>query len=461
MGPLFAWFVIALSAPLFELANPFPPIIGLFALAGVATYLPPDKLRLSLPRWQQLAWAGALLAVASNLVRIPSLLDTSHGFSSTNLVMAAAFGVLLLAVLAAAPPLRSHFGARTATGVLVVAAAASTVGLAALILGTPDPKVDVFYFLNEGARGFIHGLNPYQMQFTPLPRDSVGYQDPAYFFDVYSYLPGMLLLSLPTVPFGDVRWLMVLSVPLSAFFLRRILTLRAVNGSVTDALVLAFLAYPGLLWVVREAWTEPLIVCAFLGALWALLDGRWWWGVVFTTVFLSIKQYTPLLLLPLWGLGLSIRAMLASAAVVAALCLPFFLWSPRDFWWDAFYYQVQAPARIDAFSLNGLLLAEWGASLPGWLTLGAPLLGAGYAVWRGLRGADLPTMLRLAAGAYFLLFLFNKFAFANYYFMLQAVLLVAAGTLCPQAHPATSPTPIPTRHPRIMPGLTPHQASGG
>ena len=168
-------------------------------------------------------------------------------------------------------------------------------------------------------------------------------------------------------------------------------------------------------------------MAAFFGGLWALLADRKTWALVSVAALLSIKQYTPILLLPFWAAGLGLRRIALAGGVVLALCLPFIVWSPADFWWDAVGYQVQAPQRIDAVSFNGYLLARFSTSLPGWLIVGPPLAAVLYAAWQAIKGADWRVVLRLTAGAYCLLFLFNKFAFANYYFLLQAMLLACGG----------------------------------
>jgi hypothetical protein len=202
-------------------------------------------------------------------------------------------------------------------------------------------------------------------------------------------------------------------------------------------MTLAFVSYPGLPWIMREAFVEPPIVLAFFGGLWALICGRYLWPVVGAVVFLSIKQYTPLLLMPFWALGFSLRQTALAVAVVGAIALPFLVWSPSDFLWDTLTFLLHLPSRSDATSFNGWLFDRYNSSLPSWLVVGPPLLGAGYALWCLWRGADWRVVLRLTAGTYCVLFLFNKFAFANYYFLLQAMLLASGGVSLPR-----SPSPV-------------------
>jgi hypothetical protein len=265
------------------------------------------------------------------------------------------------------------------------------------------------------------------MTFTNLEQAGLGYTDPLYHYDVYGYLPGMLLLGLPALLIGDPRWLMLPMVPLAAFCLRGVARSAGASPLRADLVTLAFATYPGLPWIVREAFVEPPIVLAFLGGLWAVICGRYAWAIAGAVVFLSIKQYTPPLLLTFWAAGLGLKRIALASVIVLAIFLPFIVWSPTDFLWDTFTNLLHLQPRPDATSLNGYLLARFDLNLPGWLTVGPPLVGGAYAAWRAWRGDDWRTVLRLTAGMYFLLFLFNKFAYANYYFLLQAVLLVAAG----------------------------------
>jgi hypothetical protein len=422
VGALVAWTLIALIAPVLASGDALPEVVFAVAIGAVAIYIPERWWRPSGLRLTQMCWIAALIGVAGGLIRVPSLVTGYETTPASAAWMAIAQLVLALCVLLSAPPIRRRFSALWA-----VAAGAVTVIGAAMIVGVPDPEIDVFYFLNEGARGLLHGINPYAATFTGLPPNNPGYRDPAFHFDVYSYLPGLLLLSLPTVLVSDVRWLLLGAIPFAAFCLRGLVRQAGATAAVADLLAVAFVSYPGLPWVIRQAWPEPLIVAAFFGGLWALIAERTNWALIGVTAFLSIKQYTPILLLPFWAAGLGLRRVALASLVVLAVSLPFIVWSPTDFWWDAIWYQFQAPQRIDAVSFNGYLLARHGTSLPGWLIVAPPLAAVFYAAWRASRGADWRVVLRLTAGAYCVLFLFNKFAFANYYFLLQAMLLACGG----------------------------------
>jgi hypothetical protein len=417
-GLLFGWATIAIAVPVLPRADFFPHIVFLIALGAVATYLPERWTRLSPRRFEQIVWSVALFGLACGMIRLPFLSSMYDTPMPSNVVIVIAQLSMLLGALLLAPPVRQHVSTRVASLAVWCGVAASTLAGAALIMGVPDPLIDVFYFLNEGARALINGQDPYTLTFTPV----LGAPNP-----VYGYLPGVLLATLPTVPFGDVRWAMLACIPLSAIFLRNVFRLAGTRQAVADLLVLSFVSYPGLLWVVREAWVEPLVVCAFYGAVWAVLARREQWAIVLVGAFLAIKQFTPLLIMPIWIAGLRVRKVMLAVAIALAVCLPFFVWAPSGFWFDVVEFHRQGPPRVDAVSFSGYLLAVYATPLPAWISILAPALAVGYALWRAARGASWRTLLRLTAGAYFVLFLSDKFAFANYYFLVQAIALAAAG----------------------------------
>ncbi len=451
MLPL-AWVLVGVAAALNGGAYWTAGVV-LIALATGAVYWPtgrgrPDPARGELALWSATLFAALFSPLATLVLRAPLHLAAAWAerwIFAAQVALVAGVIVYARPVRLALPPRarRAHFLATVAAGALSALLA---------IRSAPDPGIDVFYFLNEGARGLLGGQNPYAMQFTPLPASlSPGYQDPAYHFDVYGYLPGMLLLSLPTVPLGDVRWLMWLSALLAVLLLRSLGARQGLSEEAAELLAIAALAYPGLLWVLQHAWVEPVLVALWLGTLrLALARNASAPAALLAGLALSIKQFNPPLLIPL-AAGLGRRGLLASLAVPATLCLLFLAWSPRDFLWDTLGYHLQIPPRPDALSLVGLALDRFGAAPPGWISLAAPaavLVHAGRVAAR--QRGDIAIALRLTAGFYLVLFLFNRAAFANYYFLCAMLLLAATGaSLAPRpalvaepAAPAPEPRPL-------------------
>ena len=128
--------------------------------------------------------------MAGGLIRVPTLVSGYRTTPESAAWIAAAQGTLAVVTLVLAPPVHRYLSARTATGVMAIALVAATILCGALIVGVPDPQIDLFYVLNEAPRQLLAGHNPYAGTYQ-LPQ-GFGFR-PQYF----GYLPGMALLSLP------------------------------------------------------------------------------------------------------------------------------------------------------------------------------------------------------------------------------------------------------------------------
>lgn len=435
MSLVFAWWVLAF---VFAVSHGFYSALGVWLLvvAAGAVYLPPRSLSAGRAQYELALWGAALLGGVVTLLATVLGRGLRHHVAWTEPWIGGAQLLMVMAILAYARPVRAVLPTWAARYRFpAVVGAAGVTGLFA-IAGAPDPNIDVFNFLNEGAAGLLQGQNPYAMQFTPPHYKPI---DPAYHFDVYSYLPGTLLLTIPSVPLRDVRWVMLVAALLSALLMRALCLRLLVSEDSAELVAVAFLAYPGLLLVLEKSWPEPLTVCLWLAALWTQLGARCSWATGLSGLFLSVKQYNPPLLLPVLTAGMGRMGVIVSFLVPLVLCGPFIIWGPKDFWWDAFWFQVQHPAFGHSLSLNAYLLNEGRGFIPGWLSIGAPIVGAAYAAWVLRKRWEVAESLRLTVGFYFLLFLFNKFAFPNYYFLLQTVLLVAIVAVVGQAKDTRPP----------------------
>ena len=421
-----AWLAVVLASAVTRGAY-WPGGLALVVVATVVLLSPVRPLPAA--RWTEVAlWTASLfcavLGLLDGLLGV-NLLHPPLGGAGTQHIGMLLHVLQVGVVLSYARPFHPWFARRRCDARFVIALSAASALGAIAIVSWPHPLIDVFNFLNEGVKGLARGWNPYAMHFTPLPRNvSPGYDDPAYHFDVYGYLPGTLLLTLPVVLLDDVRWLMLLAVALAAILLRKLSDQYQVPRPLGALTAVAFLANPGLLWVLQQAWIEPIVVCLWLAALVVHSKGRPGWSAALAGGLLSLKQYTLPLLLPLVVAGLGGRRLAAAGAVALASCVPFLAWGPSDFVWDTLWYHVQAPARPDALSLGGYILRDHGVTLPGWVSAVAPAGVGAYALWILRRYPRLGLSLRLVAAFYAALFLFNKFAFANYYFLLQTVVLV-------------------------------------
>jgi hypothetical protein len=330
---------------------------------------------------------------------------------------------LALAVVLLRPGREIPFRILLAVGILV--------GLAtrvALIVAAPAPEIDVFPMFQESAAHLLDGLNPYT---TPVTDAYGGARDYGYAVFGYAYPP--LNLYLHTIAYAlthDVRYASLAAEIVEVFALLRLGagTRRGASAA------LLFLAFPRGPFVVEQAWTEPFIVGAY--ALTTLLavrrPGSRWLALVYG-LMLGLKQY--LVYFILHGLMLERRPgriALAALAVIAPT-LPFLVADPKAFLDYAVLFQLNTPFRPDGLTLPAGLYALTGITIGKGLAAGVGFVVALVTGWlfrrQGARGWVTATTLTTYA-----LFLFGSQAFANYYYLAAAMLLVAYA--CPTSEAA-------------------------
>ena len=312
--------------------------------------------------------------------------------------------------------------------------AALTSGL--IIHSAPQPFIDVWHVLGSGAEALVRGENPFRLEYRNIYGSAEGYSKDYIGSDGtsvrgYAYLPVPLFLSVPPVILlHDVRWLMLACVLGSAWAIRKM-----GHGSLEGELAAVFFLFqPRAFFLLEQSWTEPMVFGLF--SLTLLAASRWCTheaeptqgGWVATGlaggVFAGVKQYSPILLLPLF-LALPRRGRVKAAAlavgVAVALILPFLLWDA-----DAFFYSFtgnqKLPFRPDALSWLAGIAALGGPRLPFWpsflfamATLGATLQ----------RRVSMPQATTVAGASLLVLLLSHKQAFCNYYWLVGSLLSVS------------------------------------
>jgi uncharacterized membrane protein len=294
---------------------------------------------------------------------------------------------------------------------------------------SPSPVIDVFVFQRDASVALGAGQGPYGMTFPDIyghspfygPGMSVGGRLQFGF----PYPPLSLLLVAPAQWLaGDPRYAQLVAMELAA-----LLMAFARPGRMGVLAAALFLTTPRILFVLEQAWTEPLIVLGVAATAFAALRfpraRPWTLGA-----FLALKQYLLLalpaaLLLERWPLRG--RPWLASwsraAAVVAATMLPFVIWEPGGFFHSVVTLQFYQPFRHEALSYLAWWAARGGGEIGAWVSLIAAVSAAALALWRAPRNAT-----GFAAGLALTLlafFAFNKQAFCNYYFLVIGALCVA------------------------------------
>jgi hypothetical protein len=323
-----------------------------------------------------------------------------------------------------------------------------TAAAAMVILASPRPVIDVWQIQQAGARGLLTGWNPYALGYRNPYGPDTPYLDPSLlspdgrFITAFPYMPLVLVLDVPGVLLGDVRWSMVAALAASAFLVRAL-----GKGSLASELAAALLLLQPKGWMVLElSWTEPLALAGMLTLALTVTkvpghaqpDGpgsrRGWLLPGLAAAFaVSTKQYMPLLALPFLALlpsAARVRAILVAAAGALALVLPFLVADPRAFVRGVLEFQLRQPFRPDALSWPAALRAAGGPILPSW----PAFLLAGAILVASMRGRMTVGRALLASASAWIVFVaFNKQAFVNYYWMGVGLLCAAVAAI------ATSP----------------------
>jgi hypothetical protein len=286
---------------------------------------------------------------------------------------------------------------------------------ALLIHFSPAPAIDVFHLQQEGSAALLAGHNPYAAHFTNPYSEAerlafLGNSAP--YLDHYPYPPlSLLLTTLSYAIAGDVRWVMLLAQAAIAFLLFR-LARRSNDGVAIAGLSLL---HPRGLFVIEQAWTEPLLGAAFLLLMMLLPQKKRAADAAFGG-FLALKQYS-VILLPLlakrlrWWIGLGIAL---------AVTLPFVLWNPRAFADDVVLFQMRQPFRMDALSLLPAIAWLTGWRAPSWIAFIAAAIA-----FAAFRKKSAPQAAALISFAFLL---FAKQAVCNFYYFVGILLLTAMAT---------------------------------
>ncbi len=297
---------------------------------------------------------------------------------------------------------------------------------AMVIRAEPTPHIDVWHLQRLGTLELLAGNDPYSAQYPNIYGPRTRYLDPSLlsadrrWVTALPYTPLTLLLDVPGILVGDLRWAL-LAATLASAWLIRALGRGTMVAELAGALLLL---QPQGFWALEQAWTEPFALLTSLLAALAVTAARGWLLSGLALGFAaSSKQYVPLIVTPLW-LSLSSarrwRALAVAAVIVAALFVPFLAWDPAGLIRGVLEFQLRQPFRADALSWPAAVLQAGGPRLPTWpafpIALAVLAFGAGRAPSPG-------RALLSGAAAWIAFVAFNKQAFCNYYWL-------AVGLLC-------------------------------
>jgi hypothetical protein len=313
-------------------------------------------------------------------------------------------------------------------------AAAVALAGADAIRASPMPSIDVWTVQQAGAAALLAGENPYT---TVAEADS----GPRLAADVpYVYPPTQLYLTLPAYALAkDVRFTMLAALLIAGLGMRFI-TGRARTGLpsiVEDAPALYLWLMTKLFLILEQSWIDPVQLMLITLACVAHVVRRSTVTAVLVGVILSAKQTM------FWAAGLSgvilrfdRKQWAITVAVAVTLVFPFVWLDFRALKHANFDFLTNLPSRSDALTFNSWYLRRFGAELPG--SAGFLLAGlvAAFSAWR-LRGS-VGRLGIAVTGTYFFFFTFNKWAFANYYFIISGLAALAAAASFHLTRPLTA-----------------------
>jgi hypothetical protein len=181
------------------------------------------------------------------------------------------------------------------------------------------------------------------------------------------------------------------------------------------------------LFLLGQAWTEPLLGFAVAATGWTLAHTRSFGVSVSVGLLFAVKQYGLLWLPALWASRrLSWRILFIAALLALMTAVPFVLWQPDAFWRGVVTFQFDQPFRADSLSVLAAVARTLGIQLPS----AVGFLAAGVVAFLIMRQGRLTLAQTALGGAAIFLafFVFNKQAFLNYYWFASVLLALAIVT---------------------------------
>jgi hypothetical protein len=361
-----------------------------------------------------------LLAVALVLVLIGGIFDAPGYYLQSRVYRIVFIAVQLGLAAAVGAGLFAHRLEARLRHVIFAAGVTAGFGLRiGMISASPAPRIDVFTQFQESAAHVLHGLNPYSTSVSDPYHGTINY---GYHVTGYAYPPANLYPQTAAyLLLGDIRYACILfeCVAIAALYALVPVARRAAG----QLLVLLFLFHPRGLFVIEQAWTEPLLVGAAGIFLWlaAIRPASRWVPVVFG-FFLSLKQYLVFFAVLYFGQQKRWRLLLPVTAIVLLTWLPFLLWDARSAVDNGLLFQFRTAFRPDGLTLSSVAFRWFGWQPTKWVAIGIGLAVTG-AAWKFFQGRGLGGYLYASLLATLAAFLVGSQAFCNYYYFLGTLVL--------------------------------------
>lgn len=300
-----------------------------------------------------------------------------------------------------------------------------------MMLGASPPLIDVYSTIQESSAAMLEGSNPYS---TPIANTNPNGIDYGYKITGYMYLPTNLYFHVTGFALtGDARWIHILAVLIFSGCLW-LFAKKHHSAPVADLLVLMLLFHPRELFVLRHAWTEPLILL-LLGVFILLKDRNLDRSASAAYgVMLSLKQY--LLFFVFHWLLIERRWKMLAIGMGAGLLtvVPFLIANPESFFENAVWFQLfEIPFRRDALSLGSYLSHAHGIEIGSTAIFIAGILSAILSVLLLRKLPGWQAYLSVVTITTFAMFFLGVRAYANYYYFVTGLMLLLMASTSPIA----------------------------
>lgn len=303
--------------------------------------------------------------------------------------------------------------------------------LTSLVVGIslcPRPWIDVWTVHEDATSALLHGQNPYAQIYANIyPLDLQKSFTP--WGILFVYMPGVLYLFAPFKALGfDTRIAIAFAYASSALILKAI-------GKENKMPALLFLAIPFGPYTVNMAWNDAFTVTFALLYVLAMVkkDKRLFYLSIIGLALIKEHVYVCFPFMIWYGarrLDLKFwSTALKQAAISLALCVPFLIWSWRDFLGSQHGlhflkgdYATSMPERLDSFGLLFPIKYDLGLDIP-FLGPLMMLAAAAVAIWWLYKNPTLKRALAASSLVMFITIIFAPAAFLNYYCVVIAMML--------------------------------------
>lgn len=277
-------------------------------------------------------------------------------------------------------------------------------------------KIDVGVMMQESSAYLLAGHNPYT--------------SPTAGYGGFNYLPLHLLLPLPfyvlwgDTRFGSIAWELI-GLSLIYHLAKKELGDRPALLRLAELALLVFLLQPRGLFVIEQAWGEPLIVGAAAASLYYFYDKPGGpLADILLAAMLAIKQYLVFMVLPLFILyKFDWKRYATTGLAFILIVLPFIIWNPPEFFNRNVLHFFRLPIQTNSLGLTAYFW-EQGILIPRWFS---PIMAGVVSMSLGflLRRFGIVGYLHAVILTFLCLFLFGQQAFANYYYLLSFLQVTA------------------------------------